>query len=359
MIYPIAIRLYDSPGGFIRIGKKYPLELTAGSGVKFYVNGLRVYGSTDPNEVGKPYHYWHYMDAAEYRKNYDYRNFRALCVYGDYLYGFQNWTGSSSGMASIEFASVMFAPNHAKSVPYHVLETLFAWNHPLTPDDIEHIYDALDEPCSVPLNTDITSDECTASCAASVDSNGIIASLQSIPDSNKKENKNMNFNISNSLLKNLRCGKAGSGFGISLFDGSISYKGHSYNGSALVETAGFEIEAGDFLFIMPTTEIKKGDIVALANDVAFYDGANFISLTTGAKTEYVPISCFGMTFYSVVRNMLGNLAGNGGNAMNNLLPLMLLDKDGDSDDLMKMMLLMNGGLNFNFGAANNSSAKTE
>ena len=169
----------------------------------------------------------------------------------------------------------------------------------------------------------------------------------------------MNLNISNSLLKNLRCGKAGAGFGISLFDGSISYKGHSYNGSALVETAGFEIEAGDFLFIMPCTEIKKGDIIALSNDVAYFDGENFISLTTGAKTEYVPISCFGMTFYSVVRNMLGNIAGNGGNAMNNLLPLMLLDKGGDSDDLMKMMLLMNGGLNFNFGAANNNSAKTE
>ena len=171
----------------------------------------------------------------------------------------------------------------------------------------------------------------------------------------------MNLNISNSLLKNLRCGKAGVGFGISLFDGSISYKGHSYNGSALVETAGFEIEAGDLLFIMPCTEIKKGDIVALSNDVAYYDGENFISLTSGAKTEYVPTSCFGMTFYSVVRNMLGNFAGggNGGNAMTNLLPLMLLDKSSNNDDLMKMMLLMNGGLNFNFGAATNNSAKTE
>ena len=173
----------------------------------------------------------------------------------------------------------------------------------------------------------------------------------SIFTNNNKEKKSMNLNLSNSLTKNLRCGKAGVGYGISLFDGSICYKGHSYNGSALVETAGFEIDASDFLFIMPCTEIKKGDIVALQNDVAYYDGKEFISLTSGAKTEYVPVSCFGMTFYSVVRNMLGNFGNtNSANPMANLLPLMLLDKSGDNDDLMKIMLLMNGGLNFNFGA---------
>lgn len=166
----------------------------------------------------------------------------------------------------------------------------------------------------------------------------------------KKENNTMNLNLSNTLLKNLRCGKAGPGFGISLFDGAITYKGHSFNGKSLVETAGFELDAGDFLFIMPANSIKKGDIVAINNDAAYYDGESFISLSTGMKTEYVPITCFGMTFYSVVRNMLGNITqsnGNGNN-MSNLLPLMLLDKNGDSDNMMMLMLLMNGGFNFNF-----------
>ena len=309
---------------------------TAGEGIFFYSGDGRhegrLYGSTSGDESGDKT-YWDYCNARVYRVKYSDKGadlFIPLSWYDKWLYGIQ--LNSSDD-------EIVTLPS-GQELTLDTAKMIFMNYDPRVPNVFDYGCEVTTVKAEDLIGESLTSSE-TINCSV------------------YKEN-NMNLNISNSLLKNLRCGKAGAGFGISLFDGSISYKGHSYNGSTLVETAGFEIEAGDFLFIMPSTEIKKGDIVALTNDVAFYDGANFISLTTGAKTEYVPISCFGMTFYSVVRNMLGNLAGNGnGNAMNNLLPLMLLDKSGDSDDLMKMMLLMNGGLNFNFGAANNNSAKTE
>lgn len=367
MIYPIAIRLYNSPGGF----KKHldiKLEWTLGQGIKFCINNTSFYGSIRSEPPENPYPYWHYMNGAQYCKLYDCNGFRALCIYGDYLYGFQDYPNDDLWSAPPHsIVDLMLFEKPSVEIELGRLLTLLSPDFILLPTDIQDLIVALntmyitDRSEYSASNAFDTLDALSGSYQFFADSDGNFTVTET-PDSIKKENKNMNLNISNSLLKNLRCGKAGTGYGISLFDGSISYRGHSYNGSALVETAGFEIEAGDFLFIMPSTEIKKGDVVALASDVAYYDGTNFISLTTGAKTEYVPISCFGMTFYSVVRNMLGNFAansGNGGNAMNNLLPLMLLDKGGDSDDLMKMMLLMNGGLNFNFGAAAPKTDKGE
>lgn len=313
---------------------------TKGEGIYFYVTDERYegrqYGSTS-GEGPKDSLYWDYCNAQVYRAKYGENAaelFIPLSWADEWLYGIQRERPNDHDLIlpSGKRMDVGLATQKLMDYDPRLPDSLYFEDWQASPLNI-----AADDVWGSLSSTDCPTMPDLADC--------------SIFTNNNKEKKSMNLNLSTSLTKNLRCGKAGVGYGISLFDGSICYKGHSYNGSALVETAGFEIDASDFLFIMPCTEIKKGDIVALQNDVAYYDGKDFISLTSGAKTEYVPVSCFGMTFYSVVRNMLGNLGNtNSANPMANLLPLMLLDKSGDNDDLMKMMLLMNGGVNFNFGA---------
>lgn len=328
----IAVKLYDNFTEPVDADEIKSLSKTNGRGMSFVINGQRHYTITDGSYLNDPTG-WLVLGGDEFRRLYtdvvesDTVELIPVGIRRDRLY-------------------VILTPSDDEERQFQLS------NGNKFTSSIIRLYDILSK--AILADTDVEGNLRSLLTDAGIikiffDPNN--KSILDIDDSEqKKENNIMNFNLSNTLLKNLRCGKAGPGFGISLFDGSITYKGHSFNGTSLVETAGFELDAADFLFIMPANSIKKGDIVAIGNDAAYYDGESFISLSTGMKTEYVPITCFGMTFYSVVRNMLGNITqGNGnGNSMASLLPLMLLDKNGDSDNIMMLMLLMNGGLNFNF-----------
>lgn len=166
------------------------------------------------------------------------------------------------------------------------------------------------------------------------------------PQEPKKENKIMN--LGTNLFKDLYFGKAPSQFALS-FNNQITYNGKYYSDGALNDACGLTLDFEGLLYIMPTQELKAGDIVAKKGDAFYFDGKNYISLTSGQKAEYVPTKVFGMTFYSVVKNLAGNMFGTADaktNPMANMLPFLLLGKDNDSDDLVKFMLLSQGGFNF-------------
>lgn len=163
----------------------------------------------------------------------------------------------------------------------------------------------------------------------------------------KKENKNMN--LGTNLFKDLSFGKASSSFALS-FDNHITFNGKYYADGSLNDACGLTLDLDGLLYVMPTQELKAGDIIYKKGvDAYYYDGTSYISLTTGQKAEYVPTKVFGMTFYSVVKNLAGNMFGadaSKNNPMANMLPFLLLDRDGDNDDLLKFMLLSQGNFNF-------------
>lgn len=169
---------------------------------------------------------------------------------------------------------------------------------------------------------------------------------QNTPNEPKKEKQKMN--LGTNLFKDLYFGKAPNQFALS-FNNQITYNGKYYADNALNDACGLTLDFEGLLYIMPTQELKAGDIVAKKGDAFYFDGKNYISLTTGQKAEYVPTKVLGMTFYSVVKNLAGNMFGTADsktNPMANMLPFLLLGKDNDSDDLVKFMLLSQGGFNF-------------
>ena len=176
------------------------------------------------------------------------------------------------------------------------------------------------------------------------------------PDKEKQEKQTKKENImfnTNNLFKNLYFGKAPHEFALS-FNNQITYKGKYYENGAIVDALGLTLDFDGLLYIMPVQKLEKGDIVITPTDACYYDGAKYISLTTGEISEYAPIKVLNMTFYSVVKNLAGNMFAQGktdaANPFGNMLPFLLLGRDNDSDDLVKFMLLSQGGFNL-FGAA--------
>lgn len=204
----------------------------------------------------------------------------------------------------------------------------------------------------------VTLGDAINSCASADDS--ITTTINNILDEREKEKHRKEHKFMNklNLNLNLRCGRAPRDFALS-FDGHICFKGKYFAKDAVVDTCGLTFDLDQFLFVIPSATISAGDIVMdVVNNVTkayHYDGKEFIDLETGVKAEIVPTKVFNMTFYSVVKNLAGNLFGgaaNSANPMANMLPFLLLSKDGcgDNSDLLTMMLLSQGGLNL-FGGA--------
>lgn len=159
------------------------------------------------------------------------------------------------------------------------------------------------------------------------------------------------MNFSN-LFKDVKFGKADSRFALS-FNGQVCFNGKYYDNGALNDVSGLTFDLEGFLYVLPVQKLSKGDIVLKGNEAFYFDGTDYINLATGLKGEYVPVRVFNMEFYSVVRNLAGNIFNGQGN---NFLPLLLL-RDGNAfngkdDTLLMYMLMSQGGLDFSnlFGA---------
>ena len=323
--YTVLIPVYPSKVLDERHGEYGSIVPTSGSGVRFEIDGTKIgYGRTDEdNHIMKlgcnSYAVVNAADIQAFMRNRDIKSLRAWVAYID----------------SVGHYYFVLSEAHAENLGSYFNLSYKDRNWAIQMGGNEDTNDNRRYPKE-------TFDDWY--------SDGPVDDTVLIPSSNNapRERRNfMNFNTQN-IFKNIKFGKADTRFALS-FNNEITFNGKYYDGKALQDSLGLTLDIDGLLYIMPVQELHKGDIVVKDNDAFYYDGEHYISLTSGQIADYVPTKVLNMTFYSVVKNLAGNMfSGNG--QMNNMLPFLLLGRDNDSDSLVKFMLLSQGGFNL-FGAA--------
>lgn len=162
----------------------------------------------------------------------------------------------------------------------------------------------------------------------------------------RKENKTMA-----NLFGNIKVGKAGANYSITYF-GTVAYKGKTYYNNTIYDAQGMTINF-DMLYLIPSTEVKKGDIIDKDNKAYYVLETNnsvvkCINLEDGKEENLVPGGPFGMTMYSKLFNPMGQMQGE--NSFGNILMMQALcgnDGYGCGDNSMLLaMMMMQGGFKF-------------
>ena len=108
----------------------------------------------------------------------------------------------------------------------------------------------------------------------------------------------------------------------------------------------------DMLYLIPATEVKKGDIIDKQGK-AYYvtsvdNGAvKAIDLDGGTEENLIPGGPFGMQIYSKIFNPMGNMQGD--NAFGNILMMQALMGDGRNscdNGMLLAMMMTQGGFKF-------------
>ena len=167
----------------------------------------------------------------------------------------------------------------------------------------------------------------------------------------KKEGQNI---MANNLFGDIKVGKAGSRYSLTYF-GTIAYDGKTYYQGKIFDATGMTINF-DMLYLVPSTEVKKGDIIEKSGKAYYVLDVNngvvkTVDLVNGTEENLVPGGPFGMTMYSKVFNPMGNMTGE--NSFGNMLMMQALmgdDNDygrGNSNNgLLLAMMMMQGGFKF-------------
>lgn len=162
----------------------------------------------------------------------------------------------------------------------------------------------------------------------------------------RKENKTMA-----NLFGNIKVGKAGANYSITYF-GTIAYKGKTYYNNTIYDAQGMTINF-DMLYLIPSAEVKKGDIIDKDNKAYYVLETNngvvkCINLEDGKEENLVPGGPFGMTMYSKLFNPMGQMQGE--NSFGNILMMQALcgnDGYGSGDNsILLAMMMMQGGFKF-------------
>lgn len=162
----------------------------------------------------------------------------------------------------------------------------------------------------------------------------------------RKENKTMA-----NLFGNIKVGKAGANYSITYF-GTVAYKGKTYYNNTIYDAQGMTINF-DMLYLVPSTEVKKGDIIDKDGKAYYVLETNngvvkCINLEDGKEENLVPGGPFGMTMYSKLFNPMGQMQGE--NSFGNILMMQALcgnDGYGSGDNSMLLaMMMMQGGFKF-------------
>lgn len=120
-----------------------------------------------------------------------------------------------------------------------------------------------------------------------------------------------------------------------------------------------DIDAKGMIYAMPCAikDVHVGDVIRHTNGNAVFvtsieDGIHVVDVAAGEKKEILPTrSIFGFNFVTKIVTLIdfSGLSASEDQPFGNLLPLMLLGKDGGGfKDMLPLMLLMNGG---NLGGA--------
>lgn len=174
----------------------------------------------------------------------------------------------------------------------------------------------------------------------------------------KKEGQNKMAN----LFGDIKVGKAGSRYSLTYF-GTVAYDGKTYYQGKIFDATGMTINF-DMLYLVPSPEVKKGDIIEKSGKAYYVLDVNngvvkAVDLVDGTEENLVPGGPFGMTMYSKIFNPMGNMAGE--NSFGNMLMMQALMGDdgygngngngygnGNSNNglLLAMMMMMQGGFKF-------------
>ena len=176
---------------------------------------------------------------------------------------------------------------------------------------------------------------------------GAEASEESTKTGKKKEGQNKMAN----LFGDIKVGKAGSKYSLTYF-GTIAYDGKTYYQGKIFDATGMTINF-DMLYLIPSPEVKKGDIIDKGGKAYYVLDVNngvvkAVDLVNGTEENLVPGGPFGMTMYSKIFNPMGNMTGE--NSFGNMLMMQALmgdDKSGNSNNgLLLAMMMMQGGFKF-------------
>lgn len=163
----------------------------------------------------------------------------------------------------------------------------------------------------------------------------------------KKEGQNKMAN----LFGDIKVGKAGSKYSLTYF-GTIAYEGKTYYQGKIFDATGMTINF-DMLYLIPSAEVKKGDIIDKGGKAYYVLDVNngvvkTVDLINGTEENLVPGGPFGMTMYSKIFNPMGNMAGE--NSFGNVLMMQALMGDDKSDSgnngMLLAMMMMQGGFKF-------------
>lgn len=158
----------------------------------------------------------------------------------------------------------------------------------------------------------------------------------------KEEKKTM----ANNIFGNLRTGKAGNNYAITYF-GGVSFKNKTYYKGKIYEVDGLTVPF-DMLYFIPSTEVKKDDIIE-KDGVAYHitevnksGTVTAINLVDGKEETLVPGGPFGMSMYSKLFNPFGQMKGD--NAFGNMMLMQAMSgNDSGSGNAMMMAMLMSQG----------------
>lgn len=163
----------------------------------------------------------------------------------------------------------------------------------------------------------------------------------------KKEGQNKMAN----LFGDIKVGKAGSKYSLTYF-GTIAYEGKTYYKGKIFDATGMTINF-DMLYLVPSAEVKKGDIIDKGGKAYYVLEVNngvvkTVDLVNGTEENLVPGGPFGMTMYSKIFNPMGNMAGD--NSFGNMLMMQaLMGDDGygsGNNGMLLAMMMMQGGFKF-------------
>jgi len=165
----------------------------------------------------------------------------------------------------------------------------------------------------------------------------------------KKEGQNKMAN----LFGDIKVGKAGSKYSLTYF-GTVAYDGKTYYQGKIFDATGMTINF-DMLYLVPSAEVKKGDIIEKSGKAYYVLDVNngvvkAVDLVDGTEENLVPGGPFGMTMYSKIFNPMGNMTGE--NSFGNMLMMQaLMGDDGygnnnSNNGLLLAMMMMQGGFKF-------------
>ena len=180
----------------------------------------------------------------------------------------------------------------------------------------------------------------------------IVKNIQNLNKTEEKENSTMKFNFDfGPVDASVRM----SMYGMAIKNASGSYVAYDTNSDKIMDVDIFNFDgASKFIYKMPSAlrDVRAGDVIIHARKPMFVqmvgkDGRlKVLDIYDGEEKTVVPAtSPFGFNFVTKVISLINlNGAASAENPFGGMLPLLMMSGDTKTDDMLPMILMMNGGM---------------